>query len=367
MKKNRCGGQKKKKRKERERREKEEEDRDASVSTTSRVPPPSLLPAPLLPPTTPVGLLPTRRPPVTVMTVNTDDSDDDYEPYATFPPPAQWPAHIRDFVYGPRSPAEMLADAVPPARAVAVPIAALVDTPALPRLIPVPAKVAATTARDWSTLQVGCTYPWRTIRRRKRRLRTSCWDALHISAPVVDALTTAPPLPPLLPKHVPVINLLEGRSRKLPLLPAHIFGLPPLHPDDPVHLYDVPTFSLSAPTICVAPDDHLPSEFPAETNFGEVMHLLAYICSRALPSLDRTANLLRDTIWPVLQDCEGNTVADPDERMELLGRMPADKLIFLSVVALMGHLDPTFSPFFDPAIVDYAGAWVDHCMMVGEG
>ncbi|KAK6984107.1 hypothetical protein R3P38DRAFT_2572890 [Favolaschia claudopus] len=360
MKKNRCGGQKKKKRKERERREKEDDDRDASVSTNSQLPLPSSLPAPLLPPTTPVSTLPTRRPPVTIMTVDTDDSDDDYEPYATFPPPTQWPAHIQEFVYGPRSPTEILANAIPPTRADAVPIAALVDTPAPLRLVPVPEKVAATTARDWSALQVGCTNPWRTIRRRKRRLRTICWDALHISAPGVDALTNTSPLPPSSPKHAPVMNLLEGQSRELPLLPAHIFSPPPPHPNGPIH-------PNSSPTICISPDDHPPREFPAQTNFGEVMHLLAYTCACALPSLDQTANFLRDTVWPVLQDSEGNTVADPDERMDLLGRMPADQLIFLSAVALMGHLEPTFSPFFDPAVVDYVGAWVDHCMMVGEG
>ncbi|KAK7036066.1 hypothetical protein R3P38DRAFT_2910422 [Favolaschia claudopus] len=328
MKKNRCGGQKKKKRKERERREKEDEDRDASVSTTSQVPPPSLLPAPLLPPTTPVGLLPTRRPPVTVMTVNTDDSDDDYEPYATFPPPAQWPAHIRDFVYGPRSPVEMLADTVPPTRTDIVPIAAVVNTPAAPRLVPVPAKAAATTARDWSVLQVGCTNPWRTIRRRKHRLRTCCWDAPYIPVTVSAVLR-----PVSLPEPAPILNLHEHQSQDVPL-----------HPND------TPAHTVPLPIACPCPEDHIPGPrlHSADTPFGLVHSSLAMVCAGELPEPQKIVDALALLAWGTAEDL----------RRDLLLDLPPDSLVFLGVLSMVGIMESDFRPFLLPAMLGFIKHWV---------
>ncbi|KAK6971301.1 hypothetical protein R3P38DRAFT_3242765 [Favolaschia claudopus] len=289
------------------------DDRDASVSTNSQLPLPSSLPAPLLPPTTPVSTLPTRRPPVTIMTVDTDDST---TTTSRMRPSRLQRSGQRIF----RNSSTVLA---PPLKYSPTPFLPLVQMQ-----VPIAALVAATTARDGPR----CKWDAQTLGAPFDGGRGGCGpfagDAQHISAPGVDALTNTL-------AAAAVIAQTCGRP-------------PPPHPNGPIH-------PNSSPTICISPDDHPPREFPAQTNFGEVMHLLAYTCACALPSLDQTANFLRDTVWPVLQDSEGNTVADPDERMDLLGRMPADQLIFLSAVALMGHLEPTFSPFFDPAVVDYVG------------
>ncbi|KAK6995663.1 hypothetical protein R3P38DRAFT_3223623 [Favolaschia claudopus] len=351
MKKNRCGGQKKKKRKERERREKEDEDRDASVSTNNQLPPPSSLSAPLLPPTTPRPVLPTRRPPVTMMTVDTDDSDDDYEPYATFAPPTQWPAHIQEFVYGPRPPAEILADAIPPAPVDPSPMVTLVDAclegPPLQPL-PIPPRTVTSVMRDWSALRVECVNPWRTIRRRKQRLRPRYADTCPRAPRVVTpaAVSTLSP-----PKPVPVMSLLEGRSQPLPLQPTQVFALVPLHPDDPIHPDDVPTNDLPLPLACPCPDDHLagPRLLSADTPFGWVGSSLALACAWELPEPDKVLDALAFLAWGSSEDVRRDCLAD----------LPPDLFVFLGVLSMVSVLECDFGQFLVPAGSSFIKHWVD--------
>ncbi|KAK6978043.1 hypothetical protein R3P38DRAFT_3120547 [Favolaschia claudopus] len=341
MKKNRCGGQKKKKRKERERLEREQEDRDAPVSTTSTVYHPPSLPALPLQPPTPIASLPTRRPPVTVMTVDTDDSDDDYEPYATFAPPTQLPAHAAEFIYRPRTSADIIADTIPPDSTDPVVIATVV-------VCPDPSRTTTPAARDWTVLRVECSNPWRTIRRRKQRLRPRYADSCP-RAPRIAGAAVVSPLSP--PKPVPVMSLLEGRSQNLPLQHAQVFALVPLHPDDPIHPDDVPTNELPLPLACPCPDDHLagPRLLSADTPFGWVGSSLALACAWELPEPDRVLDALAFLAWGSSEDVRRDCLAD----------LPPDLFIFLGVLSMVSILECDFGQFLLPAGSAFIKHWVD--------
>ncbi|KAK6997341.1 hypothetical protein R3P38DRAFT_3063568, partial [Favolaschia claudopus] len=298
--KNRCGGQKKKKRKERERLEREQEDRDAPVSTTSTISHPPSLPALPLQPPTPIASLPTRRPPVTVMTVDTDDSDDDdYEPYATFAPPTQLPAHAAEFIYHPRTSADIIADTIPPDSTDPVVIATVVVRPD-------PSRTTTPAARDWTVLRVECSNPWRTIRRRKQRLRPRYVDTCPRAPRIAGAAVVSPSSPP---KPVPVMTCA-----------MQVFALVPLHPDDPIHPDDVPTNNLPLPLACPCPDDHLtgPRLLSADIPFGWVGSSLASACAWELPEPDKVLDALAFLAWGSSEDIRRDCLADlpPDFVLE---------------------------------------------------
>ncbi|KAJ7870092.1 hypothetical protein B0H14DRAFT_3576824 [Mycena olivaceomarginata] len=118
-------------------------------------------------------------------------------------------------------------------------------------------------APRWSSLRSFGGHPWRAIRRRKRRLHADCsWQQPLSFEPHFDAPPTAPPLP------VPLAPLQQGLS----LRPADLLGLTPLHPDHPFHPDDVPLDDLPPPTLCLFPDDHPPSQFPVDTEYGPLVH-----------------------------------------------------------------------------------------------
>ncbi|KAK7006803.1 hypothetical protein R3P38DRAFT_2793485 [Favolaschia claudopus] len=251
------------------------------------------------------------------------------KPYATFAPPTQWPAHIQEFVYGPRSPAEILADAIPPAPAPVdpSPMVTLVDAcleGPPPQPLPIPPRAVTSVMRDWSALRVECVNPWRTIRRRKQRLRPryagTCPRAPRVVTPA--AVSTLSP-----PKPVPVMSLLEGRSQPLPLQPTQVFALVPLHPDDPIHPDDVPTNDLPLPLACPCPDDHLagPRLLSADTPFGWVGSSLALACAWELPEPDKVLDALAFLAWGSSEDVRRDCLAD----------LPHDLFIFLGVLSML--------------------------------
>ncbi|KAJ6461333.1 hypothetical protein C8R45DRAFT_1028098 [Mycena sanguinolenta] len=255
------------------------------------------------------------------------------------PLPSQWPEHVRTFVYGPN--------------------------PSWADDLPEPVALAAVSvvhaSRNWANLRSVGAHPWRAIRRRKRRLRAdhSGWEPLasHFEAPPAVMLT------PLRP--VPLLEPLEGWSQDLPLRPADLLGLIPFHSDEPFHPDDVPLDNLPPPSLCLFPHDHPPSRFPVETEYGEVTHQLAFACSRALPT-SYTAPLLRDIAWPPLEYTDGGIYINPDARPELLGRLPADHIVFLCAIVVMGRLEPPFALFFDGVVADFIHRWVYHCELGGE-
>ncbi|KAJ6545502.1 hypothetical protein B0H19DRAFT_1167844 [Mycena capillaripes] len=257
-------------------------------------------------------------------------------------PPSQWPAHIREYIYGPSSPkSSSWADDIPEPAA----LMAVVSIACAPR--------------DWATLCSVSAHPWRAIRRRKRRLRADYWErpTLHYeAAPPPNVLLTPPQLTPLAP-------LLEGRSH---VRPADLLGFVPLHIDDPIHPDEVPPDDLPAPSLCLFPDDHPPSEFPVETEYGPVAHQLAHACSRALPPALDAAGHLCDVVWPPLIHPDGRVSPNPEARLDLLARLSPDHLVFLCAIAHMGHLDHHLALLFDPAITEFAHLWVHHCELMGE-
>ncbi|KAF8145724.1 hypothetical protein K438DRAFT_1944969 [Mycena galopus ATCC 62051] len=239
------------------------------------------------------------------------------------PPLSQWPDHVGAFVYGPN---QSWADDIPqPAPTIVMSI--------------------SHASRNWAALSVG-RHPWRAIRRRKRRLRADCsWErpTYGFEAP--------PPTVPLLPPPPPP---LEAWPCNLSLRPADLLGLVPLHLDDPIHPGVVPLEALPPPSLCLFPDDHLPSEFPADTEYGPVMHELAHTCSRALPPALDVASYLCDVVWPPVVYPDGAVDPNPDARLDLLGRLPPDHLVFLCAIAHMGYLEHHFALLFNPAIMEFA-------------
>lgn len=254
-------------------------------------------------------------------------------------PPSQWPEHVRAFIYDPNlSWADDLPEPVAPVAVLSI----------------------AHAPRNWAPLRSVGAHPWRAIRRRKRRLRVDHWErpTSHFEAPPAVLLHPPQPVPPSEPP-------LEGRSQDLPLRPADLLGLTPLHSDDPIHPDDVPPDDLPAPSLCLFPDDHPPSEFPVATEFGEVFHELAHACSRALPA-SQMGSLLRDTVWPQLEYLDGSAARSPDARPELVALLSPDQLVFLCAILVMGHLEPPFALFFDNVVVDFVHSWVHHCELIGE-
>ncbi|KAJ7241812.1 hypothetical protein C8J57DRAFT_72967 [Mycena rebaudengoi] len=252
-------------------------------------------------------------------------------------PPLQWPEHVRAFVYDPNpSWADDIPEPVAPSAVMSI----------------------AHTPRNWASLRSVGAHPWRAIRRRKRRLRADCWErpTYHFEA--------APPAELLLP--LPFEPPLEVRSQGILLRSADLLGLVPLHPDDPIHPDDVPPDDLPVPSLCLFPEDHPPSEFPAETEYGPVVHQLAHACSRALPPALDVASHLCDVVWPPMVYPDGSVDPNPEARLDLLARLSPDHLVFLGAIAHMGHLEHHFALLFDPAITEFARLWVHHCELIGE-
>ncbi|KAF8166305.1 hypothetical protein K438DRAFT_1984351 [Mycena galopus ATCC 62051] len=233
------------------------------------------------------------------------------------PPLSQWPDHVGAFVYGPN---QSWADDIPQPAPTITPVACYPSTQAPPS----------------RRLLLGATY---------LRFRST------------------PPTVPLLPPPPPP---LEAWPCNLSLRPADLLGLVPLHLDDPIHPGVVPLEALPPPSLCLFPDDHLPSEFPADTEYGPVMHELAHTCSRALPPALDVASYLCDVVWPPVVYPDGAVDPNPDARLDLLGRLPPDHLVFLCAIAHMGYLEHHFALLFNPAIMEFAHRWVHHCELVGE-
>ncbi|KAF8186163.1 hypothetical protein K438DRAFT_1836124 [Mycena galopus ATCC 62051] len=250
-------------------------------------------------------------------------------------PPSRWPDHVGAFVYGPN---QSWADDIPqPAPSVVMSI--------------------SHASRNWATLRSVSTHPWRAIRRRKRRLRAECsWERPTYGFEAPPPVVPLPPLP------------LEDRPRGLSLRPADLLDLVPLHPDDPFHPNDVPPNDLPPSTLCLFPDDHPPSQFPVNTEYGPLVHELAHACSRTLPTalgLDIVNNLC-DMVWPPLAYPDGSSDISSEARPDLLARLPPDHLVFLLAITQMGRLEHHFALLFNDAITEFARLWVHHCELVGE-
>jgi hypothetical protein len=46
---------------------------------------------------------------------------------------------------------------------------------------------------------------------------------------------------------------------------------------------------------------------------------------------------------------------------DVLDQLPPDQLVFLTVLVEIYRLEPDFAGFLEPAIADFANAWLDHC------
>ncbi|KAK7040961.1 hypothetical protein R3P38DRAFT_3452815 [Favolaschia claudopus] len=237
----------------------------------------------------------------------------------------QLPAHAAEFIYRPRTSADIIADTIPPIPTDPVVIATVVVRPD-------PSRTTTPAARDWTVLRVECSNPWRTIRRRKQRLRPRYADTCP-RAPRIAGAAVVSPLSP--PKPVPVMSLLEGRSQNLPLQPAQVFALVPLHPDDPIHPDDT--------TILLGLDfslliHHLDGSDPS----------LALACAWELPEPDRVLDALAFLAWGSSEDVRRDSLAD----------LPADLFVFLGVLSMVSVLECDFGQFLVPAGSAFIKHWV---------
>ncbi|KAJ7867874.1 hypothetical protein B0H14DRAFT_2730460 [Mycena olivaceomarginata] len=157
--------------------------------------------------------------------------------------------------------------------------------------------------RDWSTLCSVTAHPWRTIRRRNRRVRPQRPERR--------------PFPQSLPK------IFSLRHLPSPSLPA-VLDIPP----DPI---------AAAPT------------FPANTAYGQVHSNLALACARELPD-----------VYASFEEILEIAGGPPDDREDLLGALPPDQLVFLSTLAAIAALDRGFQQFLYPVIADFTDRWVAH-------
>ncbi|KAJ6465486.1 hypothetical protein C8R47DRAFT_1154823, partial [Mycena vitilis] len=221
--------------------------------------------------------------------------------------------------------------------------------------------------RDFSALCSEFPHPWRTVRRHNLRLLSqhrehrpfpkSLAKRPVISAPRVAVLALRDSLPMSVPT-LPTLPLEAGRSAQ----PAHLLGLMPLHPDDPIHPDDVASLAMPAPSLCPCPADHLvglpvslplvlppapsPSSvpactLPALTVYGPVQTRFAYACARELPGRVVTLEQVFGLIWGPLAN---------KEHKDLLVKLPPDRLVFLCTLAAIAAMEPVFEGFLHPVI-----------------
>ncbi|KAJ7936762.1 hypothetical protein B0H13DRAFT_2437621 [Mycena leptocephala] len=299
-----------------------------------------------------------------------DDSDDDetygnsFRAAASWRGPAHYPEHIRAYLYD--TPTDT----------------SFYDTPELAAIPTAPVATSVLALRDFSALCTESHHPWRTIRRRNHRLLPQRREqrpfprslpkrtvvsapgpnilSLHedISLPM-SPLFEAPPLPRPPPQHGPGLSLRPADL--LDLLPS----LHPIGSDDPFHLDNVPSIEFPPPSFCPCPADHC-IDLPADTEYGAVIHELAYACSRVLPPAVEVGDDLCNLVWPPLVFPDGSFIGNPEARLDLLTRLPPDQLVFLLAIVHMGRLEHHFALLFDGAITDFARAWVHHCELIGE-
>ncbi|KAF7378310.1 hypothetical protein MSAN_00256600 [Mycena sanguinolenta] len=218
------------------------------------------------------------------------------------PHPSEWPDDVRAFVYGPLS-----ADDDGNVEPLTVPIASVRTVPRGPAPVSWADETAETfplplslPPRDWSTLRSDVAHPWRTIRRRNRRLRPE-----------------RRPFPQSLPK----------------ILMAHHLPPPP-----PPAIIDIPPFPITPPPT-----------FPARTAYGLVHSNLALACACVLPDVSLA-------VQEILEIAGG----PPEDREDLLGVLPPDRLVFLTVLTAIAALDGVFQRFLYPVIADFTDHWVAH-------
>ncbi|KAJ7903002.1 hypothetical protein B0H13DRAFT_2335354 [Mycena leptocephala] len=245
--------------------------------------------------------------------------------------------------------------------------------------------------RDFSALCSLSAYPWRAIRRRNLRLLPPHCERRpfpqSLPKKTTIAISTIPtpasPPPPSAPIHalstpvrreVPAPPLPPPREPQsgLSLRPADLLDLLPLlhpiGPDDPFYPDEVPSIDMPAPSLCPCPADHLPRpippipapSLPADTSYGVVQSSLALACTTAVEKHFSAA--LADVV-SVAWGPYGTY-----EEKGLLAQLPGDQLVFLCMLPEFVRLEPVFAEFLDPAIINFARGWVNHCRREdGEG
>ncbi|KAJ7160596.1 hypothetical protein C8R43DRAFT_947811 [Mycena crocata] len=184
--------------------------------------------------------------------------------------------------------------------------------------------------RDFSALRSESPHPWRTIRRRNHRL--------------LPQRRAQRPFPKSFPKRTtisaPRADTVLALQSDLPRPSS-----PPPQPDPPL---------LSPPSIVntTPPSIEPATTLPAETAYGLVQTKFALACARELPHITVTLDQVFDVVW-------GPHATNKNRN--LLVKLPPDRLVFLCTLAAIAALEPVFEGFLQPAITDFAHAWVAHC------
>ncbi|KAJ7869834.1 hypothetical protein B0H13DRAFT_1896454 [Mycena leptocephala] len=214
--------------------------------------------------------------------------------------------------------------------------------------------------RDFSALRSDLAHPWRTIRRRNHRLlpprreRRPFPQSLPKKTKIAAGITpvSASPAPPCAPIHV------LGTPAPPPPPPPTSIPVPRVPPPSPpppapspaIHTLAVPPHSCDGPHLfCPMQREPPPQVLPAPSAYGTVQSALALACAREFPWVG-VAHRISDIAWGVQQD----------ERQSYFLRLAPDLFVFLAVLTEIRALEPVFAVFLDPAITNFANAWVAH-------
>ncbi|KAJ7191972.1 hypothetical protein GGX14DRAFT_596719 [Mycena pura] len=242
------------------------------------------------------------------------------------------------------------------------------------------------TPRDWSILRADdfrehLPHPWRTIRRRKRRVHgrghiSSLWDAwphrpaCHAAVLEPPSPVAPPPAPVPLPPQTyipaaPTLVLLPPTARQTSITPQMPDGAPTTpRPQAPLKTMppppDLPPIVLPR----MPPDrEHglrrLRAMFtspelrtvPTPTVAGMACSPFAAALGPVFSRPDDILNGISPATWGMPND----------ERREFLRYLPPDQLLIFATLTHMFVSEPDLAPFLLPPMANYVEDFVEHC------
>ncbi|KAF7329601.1 hypothetical protein MKEN_00223100 [Mycena kentingensis (nom. inval.)] len=341
----------------------QERQRNAPVSTLLLSSPPiPVLPTPSLPTTNRyIRPTPTAQRPVIVISLGRDV------------PPLILDANPRNLAtMGPRDRlttldvvlAEMAAGPPTPPAAAASPV---------PNPAPIPAPILAVNnsprePERWSGLRDPSAHPWRSLRRRKQRLRGSTLPWTRIPADVAYGQRSELPQPaPILRVHAHppspppprIYASVETQTDPPPSSPA-VHPSPSHADDNSAYEQDLtaPVFSLSAPKPPAAPAHRL----PARMAYGIVDNGLALVCGQELPNLRRMMAKVLVYAFPDVVNGRPVVLSSKEwawayARRKILDLSPTRR-VFLAAITHMMDLDERMRRFLQPAVLAFVDDWL---------
>ncbi|KAF7322037.1 hypothetical protein MKEN_00726500 [Mycena kentingensis (nom. inval.)] len=346
-------------RREREKLEREQErQRNAPVSTLLLSSPPIPLPPTLSlpPPDHYIRPTPTAQRPVIVISLGRDVPplilDANPRNLATMGPRDRLTTLdvvLAEMAAGPPTPPAAAASPVPNPAPIPTPILAVNNSPREPE--------------RWSGLRDPSAHPWRSLRRRKQRLRGSTSPWTRIPADVAYGRGSRP-IPPAA-TDIAVLTVHEISARPMYCsvetqtddLPAPTFAAVGTETtaeyDNTPYGLDVGNIASPLPVAPPAPLHRL----PARTAYGIVQSGLALVCGRELPEMRKRLQKLLVYAYPATLNGRPE-ILRPDSLVSQLRRRHVlafrpDRLVFLATLAAIMDVDDDLRPFLQSAVTEF--------------